>query len=162
MTEGFRMEFKIDRYPEYGVTFLGFSGPIDADGVVRLCGMLDRRDDGRWFSYCDPTVDATAMIVARIPQLKLAIASKQREIFGDAPQPNAIVYATKRGEELARFWRNYTLKGDVRPMTPALFPDFKAACAWLGLAGDACAKFKAEVLSMRRSATAANMHSATA
>lgn len=140
------MQFKINRYPDHHMTFLGLSGAIDSEGIVRLLDLLDRRDEGRWFSYCDPTVDATEMIVARIPQLKQAIASKQREIFGDAPQPNAIVYATKRGGELARFWRDYTLTGNVRPMTPALFPDFRAACDWLGLEGEACSSFKAEVM----------------
>jgi hypothetical protein len=148
----FPMSVRLRRYPEYGVTFFMFSGVLVADELRRLFEGLDRRDAGRWLSYGDDTVEMTGIKVSDLPALKQLMHGKQKELFGDSPPPNAMVYSSKHGEELLRFWQLYTLIGDVRPMTPAVFSNLNAACRWLTLPADACAKFEAEVGSPERGA----------
>ena len=139
------MTFELKRYPELGITLIMFSGDVSVDDVIKLFGSLDNRDAGRWLTYCDPTVTTGALGVDVVPRLKQLIADKQSAIFDGAYPRNAMVYASRAGEEFLIFWQRYTLTGDVHPMTPAIFSDFKAACDWLGLSEAAHAKLKAEV-----------------
>lgn len=139
------MGIKLKRYPEYDVTVLIFSGKLRLDDFVELCAKLDRRDRGRWLSYGDSTLDLSGIDVAHLPELKRVIASKQREIFSDTQPPNAIVYSSRAGELFVRFWQKYALAGDIHPMTPTVFSDFKAACDWLGLPEAARAEIEADV-----------------
>lgn len=139
------MPCKLKRYPEYGVTFFLFSGALGEDELARVIETLDRRDCSHWLSYCAPTVTLEAISVGVIPELKRRIAEKQAEIFGELRLPNAIVHTSKGGEAFSQFWRHYTLAGRVHPLTPAVLPNLKAACEWLGLPGDARARFEEEV-----------------
>lgn len=139
------MGVRLRRYPEYGVTLFVFSGALVAGELQSLFEALDQRDAGRWLSYGDETIEMTRIKVSDFPALKRLVYHKQKELFGDSHPSNAMVYASKYGEELLRFWQLYTLVGDVRPMTPAVFSNLADACRWLRLPADACAKIEAEV-----------------
>lgn len=147
------MSVKLERYPEYGVTFLVFGGAIGGDDVDKLCRMLGPRDCGKWLSYFDATSDFSGIAVGQLPELKRALEKCQVEACGGVQQPNAIVVASSAGEGFARFWREYTLIGSVHPMTPTVFSDFRAACDWLDLPEPARVRLAAEVGGAERGAS---------
>lgn len=127
------MAIRKQRFPEYDLSLCVVSGMHTAEEAIDFFQGLDGSDATRWLTYYEPDVDMSQFEVAGIPELKRMIAAKEREIFGDKPQPWVVVSRSEGNEAFFKFWRSFAEAGEQRVSGRRLFPTLEAACEWLGL-----------------------------
>jgi hypothetical protein len=130
------MGFELRRFPEHDLALRIVSGPTTVEDVIRFYQELDPSHGSRWLTYIDPNTTAETgdvVPVARIPELRRAIAGKMEELFGGRQVASAVVCVPGALESLLNFWRAYSDAGEAHPIHPALFPTLEAAYDWLDL-----------------------------
>lgn len=137
------MGFELRRFPEHDLALRVVSGTTTVEDVIRFYEGLDPSHGSRWLTYIDPDTTAETgdvIPVARIPEIRRAIAGKMEELFGAKRVASAVVCTPGALESLLNFWRAYSDAGETHPVHPALFPTLDAAFEWLELPEAARAK----------------------
>lgn len=131
---------RVQRFPQFGVTLNIFSGALTHDAMMRFIDQIEPADGARWINYLDPTLDVSALDVARTATRKRALAARLHALHSAAPVRSALVCAspTKTNELVVEFWPRYVALDEHYPAEPAAFPTLEAACAWLELPQGAC------------------------
>lgn len=129
------MAIRTRRFPEYDVNLYVMSGKLTGEETIRFyAGLRAPEDAARWITYFDPGLDLSGLDIASLPQIKRTIALKQRELFPGEPAPRVLVCSSCAHEDFFyEFWRGYVVKGDVRPIQPAIVSSLETAYDRLGL-----------------------------
>lgn len=125
------MGIRTERFPEYGLTLVLYSGVISTEDVRTHMRELDPADLVLRINYLDPTMDYR-VDVAALPELKGIIRAKLRAL--DQGERAAAAFVSRCANDPAgTFWPNYLKIAEDFPGARASFTSLDEAFDWLGL-----------------------------